>query len=146
MAAWKKSQDRSIAWLFARLLEGPLSELYAQEGRALAIVPVPPRPGKVAEIGWDQIEDLSIELAGRYSLPVSRCLIRQSAIEQKGLGKEARVDNARGSMKTVRGSRIPASACVIDDVMTTGSTIDSCAYALKEAGCRTVRAITLFFD
>lgn len=146
MAAWKKSQDRSIAWLFARLLADPLRELYAHEGMDWAIVPVPPRPGKVGKTGWDQIDDLTRELRSRFSFPVARCLTRNSAIEQKGLGKEARAHNARGTMKAVSGFRVPSSACVIDDVMTTGSTIDSCAYALKEAGCRTVHALTLFFD
>ncbi len=41
---------------------------------------------------------------------------------------------------------IPKTLIILDDIMTTGSTLNSCTEVLKSAGCETVYGLTLFFD
>jgi len=113
------------------------------------IVPVPPRPGKIRKTGWDQIEYLTrlLERNGGGVLhrpAISRCLKRMPSKSQKELGRENRRSNLRGRIVPVR--QVPHIAVVLDDVMTTGSTLDACAAALKEAGAQTVYGLCLFYD
>jgi predicted amidophosphoribosyltransferase len=112
------------------------------------IVPVPPRPGKIRSGGWDQVEYLARLLernsASGKGLSVDRCLKRLPSISQKELGRENRRSNLRGRIIPVR--QVPHTAVILDDVMTTGSTLDACAAALKEAGAQIVYGLCLFYD
>lgn len=117
------------------------------------IVPVPPRPGKIRKNGWDQVEYLATLMersrggsrgTSRGHLPVNRCLKRLPSLSQKELGRENRRTNLKGRIVTVR--QHPKIAVLIDDVMTTGSTLDACASALKAAGTEKVYGLCLFYD
>ena len=112
-----------------------------------AIVPVPPRPGKIRKSGWDQVEYLARLLEknnGNGGPAVNRCLKRMPSKSQKELGRENRRSNLQGRIATVR--QAPATAVVLDDVMTTGATLNACAAALKEGGAKTVYGLCLFYD
>jgi ComF family protein len=112
------------------------------------IVPVPPRPGKIRKAGWDQVEYLARLLergGGRTSgLPVSRCLKRLPSQSQKELGRDNRMTNLRGRIVPIR--QVPKTCVLIDDVMTTGSTLEACAAALKDGGAHSVSGLCLFYD
>jgi ComF family protein len=110
------------------------------------IVPVPPRPGKIRKTGWDQVEYLARLLENEKScvFPVIRCLKRLMSKSQKELGRKSRQTNIKGRIISKRN--IPKTAVIIDDVITTGSTLDACAAAMKEAGAQTVCGLCLFYD
>jgi len=128
---------------FAEIIRKTLEEkgIPAETG----IVPVPPRPGKIHNIGWDQVEYLARLLEKNGSVfPVIRCLKRLMSKSQKELGRKNRQINIKGRIITKK--QIPKTAVIIDDVITTGSTLDACASALKENGAQTVYGLCLFYD
>lgn len=141
--AWKTAGYRSLAAVWARCLA---SVLAAPPLAGIPVIPVPPRPGKLARKGWDQVEDLARRVEECRLAPVLRALERRAVVEQKGLGRAERRRNIGGMIAVSRGAQVPRRVIVLDDVMTTGSTLDACADALKEAGVDEVYGLVLFFD
>jgi ComF family protein len=145
LAAYKFDKQIALGNFFAEIIWRTLEK----KGIPMetSIVPVPPRQGKIRKTGWDQIEYLAKLLEkGRktgYGLSVSRCLKRLRSKSQKELGRENRQTNLRGRIMPIK--QVPKTVVVIDDVMTTGSTLDACALALKESGAQTVYGLCLFY-
>jgi ComF family protein len=117
-------------------------------------VPVPARPGKIKQSGWDQIDYLAklLEVSIHYrtkrsepSIPIQRCLKRLPSVSQKRLNKENRLQNLQ--VRIIIDTRIvPKTAILFDDVYTTGATMDACATALKSGGTEKVYGICLCYD
>jgi ComF family protein len=116
---------------------------WALEGADLS-VPVPLHPSRQRERGFNQAVDLSRALG----LPVSRALRRiRPTPSQTGLSGSDRRENIRGAFAP---SRLPWRSravehrivVLVDDVSTTGATLDECARALSAMGAREVRAVT----
>jgi ComF family protein len=107
-------------------------------------VPVPLHPARRRERGFNQAADLARHLG----VPVLAALRRTRATAaQTGLPAAQRHGNVRNAFAVSRAgrrlSRIPAAIVVlVDDVSTTGATLEACARALKEAGVQEVRALT----
>jgi ComF family protein len=133
-------------FLAEKILEG-LSCFSAPLSRDAVLVPVPPKPGKLKKIGWDQIDYIAKILKRRFretrSFRVYPCLKRLSFQSQKGLNREDRKTNLLGRIRPVR--KAPREAVLFDDVITTGATLDACAAALKDGGAEKVYGICLFY-
>ena len=140
MFAWKSLEVRSLSLFFAGILNKVLKEAGVE-----FIVPVPPRKGKVKEKGWDQIDELCNLLDYVYGFKILRLLERSTSKEQKKLGREGRLKQIGSAyhLKKPYGA-VPLSVCLLDDVCTTGSTMESCAFLLKEAGIKEIKGFTLF--
>lgn len=140
MFRWKMQGERNFSALFAGLLAKVLRKYGAS-----VIVPVPPRKGKIRRDGWDQIEELCVFLERRFGFRVLRILERNTSGQQKKLSRAQRLESIKTaySLKPFSG-KLPESVCLIDDVCTTGSTLESCAILLKGAGIKKVDAVTLF--
>jgi ComF family protein len=99
------------------------------------IVPVPLSPARLRERGYNQSVEIARRLGGRLEVDV--CARERDAPPQAGLDREARRRNVRGAFRCKRafaGERV----AVVDDVMTTGATLDELAGALKAAGAASV--------
>lgn len=106
-----------------------------------ALVPVPADPWRRRRRGTDHARSLASALAERTGLPLADVLRRRpGAGRQVGAGRCAR-RAALASAVVVRG-RPPACAVVVDDVHTTGATLDACARALRREGVRQIVGIT----
>lgn len=143
LPVWKNNNIRSFSTVFAPLIHSFLTQ--HPELMSIPLVPVPPRPKKLREKGWDQIEDLVKDLSVYSELTIYRCLKRQDGIPQKKLSKTDRAVNLRGKIK-LAAKTVPNKLILLDDVMTTGATLEACACVLKDAGCREVYGLCLFFD
>lgn len=146
---WKAENCRSLSPLFASVCARALSALYAQLGARFSVVPVPPRPGKIRRTGWDQIAELCAHLKHGYGVQILPLLRRRSRMQQKKLSRQGRLQSAsytlsRAALRLKAHGALPQSVVLVDDVLTTGATLESCAAALKSAGVQQVYAITLF--
>jgi len=108
-----------------------------------AIIPIPLHFARLAERGYNQANLLVEALAQDMNRPVlAEHLIRTKATtSQVTLGADARRANMIGAF-AVSGT-LPSCVLLIDDVCTTGSTLEAAALALKEAGVQTVYAATV---
>jgi ComF family protein len=130
---------RSLGRWLARSLPGEVAE-------ADLVAPVPLHPRRARERGYNQAAILSGSLAKATRRPhLSALLIKRTPTHpQTGLGRRERRRNLRGTFSlapraVLRGRRI----LLVDDIYTTGCTVEECARVLRRAGARSVRVVTL---
>ena len=107
------------------------------------LVPVPGRPAGNRRRGFDHAHAIASELARLTGLDVAPALRRSAVRPQVGLGRVERSVNAQASV-SVHPRAVPGGrrAILVDDVYTTGATLDACALALMGAGAREVMAVS----
>ena len=109
--------------------------------RRVEVVAVPPHRGRLRRRGFDPAALLAAGLASRAGLPLSPCLRRTDrGRRQVGAGRSTR--RSAGRFTALATAPPPRAAVLVDDVHTTGATLDVCARALKAEGAEWVGAIT----
>lgn len=110
------------------------------------LVPVPVHALRRRERGYDQAELLARSVGRAIGLPVTNCLVRARATEaQFRLGRGERAGNVASAFApTIDAAAVRDRWVVlVDDVVTTGSTLASCARTLLQAGALAVSALTM---
>jgi predicted amidophosphoribosyltransferase len=108
---------------------------------SVAIVAVPAQPARRRRRGFDPAGVLAVALARRLGVARSDCLLRRDrGGRQVGASRSQRRRSGRLTIEL--RAPPPARALLIDDVHTTGATLDACARALLGGGCREVVALT----
>ena len=120
-----------------------LSEVAAHFSGA-ALVPVPLHPVRERERGYNQALLLARALGQRSGMPVHDLLVRgRMTTKQHKLDRAGRARNLAGAFAVARGVRGPLTVVIVDDIMTTGATLETCAAALKSAGAARVYGFTV---
>lgn len=139
---------RGALWLrddLVSLLEACFHAQYAAADMDVVCY-VPIHPLKQRQRGYNQAYSLARGLARRLALPLlTRCLVRVRATPtQTHLTARQRAINVKGAFGVLRGGKVRGLRCLlVDDVMTTGATVNACSQALKEAGASTVNVLTV---
>ena len=108
------------------------------------IVPVPLHPARLREREFDQALALAELFAAACGRPLAQCLKRvRRTTSQTQFQRSRRIANLRGAFRARRDGRLDAaSVLLVDDVFTTGSTVDECARELLRAGAARVQVAT----
>ena len=133
-----------------RRLAAPLAQLLAErlviEGMAARwVVAVPLHPDRLRQRGFNQAELLSRELRRRLSLdtPPGALTRTRPTPPQVGRDRLRRLENVKGAFAWTGPILNGESVFVLDDVATTGATLDACARALRAAGSGPVTGVSV---
>lgn len=110
------------------------------------VVPVPLHPRRQKERGFNQAEEIARYISKVKKLAmVSRGIIKiRDTFPQASLEAKLRRENVKGAYKIGEKDKIENKVVLlVDDVFTTGSTLEECSRVLKEAGAREVRVLTI---
>jgi len=127
-----------------RVLSSLLTQAIAtdpsSEAQIEAIIPIPLHPGRLRERGFNQAALLAADIAKQLSIPlIQNTLIRQKpSPPQAGLDADCRQKNIKGAFSINKKNSLPGSVALVDDVMTTGSTLREAAKTLLDAGVQRV--------
>jgi len=130
-------------WFAERLAE--LVSAEADRVAADVVVPVPLHRERERERRYNQAALLSKPLAKRLRLPHKALLLVRTRArpDKQVLSLEERWESVRGAFATRPGSQVDnLRVLLLDDVLTTGATLDACARALREAGAKSVIGLT----
>ena len=130
-----------------RALAGPAGATIATllgGGGSEVVCWVPGDWWRTIQRGCHPAELLAREVARTWGLPAVD-LLEPARLRrpQRGLDTAARRRNVRGAFRARRQAEVPARVALIDDVYTTGATLDACARALRDAGAAVVECFTL---
>jgi ComF family protein len=134
---------RSLAGPLAVLLENYLAQ-NPVPGEIL--VPVPLHPKRLRERGYNQSALLAHELSKLISRPVIEdCLVRTKYLipQARTQSVEERRHNVKQAFTCINSRLQNKQVLLIDDVSTSGATLDACALALKSAGAQSVWGLVL---
>jgi len=110
------------------------------------LVPVPLSKKKLRWRGFNQAEEIAKELANFLKIPlISDCLIKiKETKDQVELSEKERRENVKGVFFVKNGEKIVGkNILLIDDVFTTGATMEEAARVLKEAGAKKIVGIVI---
>jgi competence protein ComFC len=132
------------AWFADRLVEVALGE--AETFAVDVVVPVPLHFERERERGYNQADLIAKPLARRLGLPYRAVLLMRTRPrpDKQVLSLSERWESVRGAFATRPGSQVDKlRVLLVDDVVTTGATLDACAKALRGAGAKSVIGLTV---
>ena len=141
---FKYGRQAHLCHLVARWLIASLDDSRIREPAFDAIIPVPLHPAKQRERGFNQAALLADRVAPCLGIPVRPVLQRiRFTTTQTAFDRAERIQNLRHAFRLRRNGDVRnLRVLLIDDVLTTGSTLSECARVLKENGAHSVYAAT----
>jgi predicted amidophosphoribosyltransferase len=134
--AWKERGLRLLAPLAAELVTETVERPAAD-----VITYIPPDGDRSLRRGHHPAQRLARELAARWELDLHPLLGRTRAVaRQAELGILDRRANVRGAFRSV--ARVPTRVVLVDDVYTTGATVNAASTALRAGGARDIHVVT----
>lgn len=148
IAAFKKRGNSRVAQFIAEHLLLPLCrhQMFASDPPVM-IAPVPAHHRNRRQRGFDQVSILAAILHHHTGWPVVPVIRRSRGRVQKSLHRAERIANAARVMlpvhEMIAGISEETHIIILDDVMTTGATLESCGAALRSSGVRRISALAV---
>lgn len=139
MYRFKYSNKREYAQFFGNILAARYGYLM-RRWNVEVIIPIPLYRTKYLKRGYNQAELIAKELSKQMKIPVdSKLLIRcRKTRAMKELNDEERLKNLQNAFKLSKSIVKYKRVLLVDDIYTTGATMDACAGILKEGGVKDV--------
>ncbi len=128
----------------AQAAAGVVAEVLAtsyRTGDQIIVVPVPTSSQRVRERGYDQAQLIARALAARLDQPYVSCLRRVGQKHQVGASRRQRLTQLAEAFRVTTTTVVGAHILLVDDVLTTGATLQAAANTLKAAGAKRIEAI-----
>lgn len=141
---FKYKNKRYYGRIFATEMSESLGD-YMHRWKIQEIIPIPLHPARKRKRGYNQAEILAAELGRLKGIPVnSEILFRvRNTKPQKNLDDVQRTRNLKGAFAVSKGQSVKQNVLIVDDIYTTGSTINKAAHMLKLAGAEKVYFLTV---
>ena len=136
-----KYEGRSEVGLFLGRCFGKSLKKAGYAERTDLIVPVPIHSSKLKKRGYNQAEMFAIGLSEGLEVPYEPHILRRlkKSKSQTEKGKAERLSDIEGAFSVVQQDKIVSKrVLLVDDVITTGATVEVCTSVLQEAGCKSV--------
>ena len=130
----------------AQPLGSLMADYWGTRGQPVdVIVPVPLHLSRLRRRGYNQAALVACEFGRQMGIPVDEQALQRvrNTASQMRLNAAERRRNVRGAFRSLNGHIQGKKALLIDDVCTTGATLEACADALREGGATEVWALTL---
>ncbi|PIT88733.1 MAG: hypothetical protein COU29_00580 [Candidatus Magasanikbacteria bacterium CG10_big_fil_rev_8_21_14_0_10_36_32] len=146
---FKYQYAKDIVEIWKKIMS-PINFFWLENKKTVAIIPVPLHSRRERERGFNQA-DLLVgvfhdKMSAEFStvdFQINRDLIRRRFTQQQAkLTKEERLENIKDAFDW-QGKECPKTIILIDDVFTSGATMQECAKILKSAGAEIVWGVTL---
>lgn len=152
--AYKDAGERRLARVIAEMLVDTAEHAEATAAdrfggilsRADAIVPVPNTADAFRRRGFDHMVAIARAMGRISGVPVCDCMVKRAARDQRAMGREGRASAQRGAYRllpAMAGRLENRRLLLVDDVITTGSTIRESCSALAGAGARRIDVLAL---
>ena len=144
----KKAKYKYFYDMLGELIDSPEGEEYFYLQKFLennpVVVPVSLHERRYRERGFNQAEVIGKLVAGRWSLAVADLLKRtKNTGHQTGRAREERLEAVRNAFQLNAKSQLPKAVLLVDDVWTTGATMNECCRVLKQNGVKRVWGLVL---
>lgn len=150
----KYGREIHLAAALGKLAYGALADRRFQIAleQKWPLVPVPLHQSRLRNRHFNQAEEIARVVAGRSGLPMEKWLKRVRSTEtQTRLTRKQRMENLRKAfaVRETWNRKKPAAlkeapgVVLVDDVFTTGSTVDACAKVLRKAGVKRIAVLTV---
>jgi predicted amidophosphoribosyltransferase len=136
ISLYKDAGERRLGALLGDMLGAAASPW---RGWPHAVVPVPASSAALRRRGFDHTATIAARVAEALGAPLLPMLASAGAKDQRALGRAERHANVAGAFVATHADRLPARILLVDDVMTTGATLDSAASALLAGGAEVIR-------
>jgi len=121
-------------------------EAHRQRLQADWLIPVPLHPARMRERGFNQSGEIARHFSRLVGVPLARHWLSRARPTkvQAGLTRRERRHNVSGAFEMSKGSEIRGrTVLVIDDVFTTGATLNECARILRQSGAARIAVLTV---
>jgi ComF family protein len=135
VALHKDGPEMRLAGVLGELVAVEIAAAWPGWGDGVAYVPATRKAR--SDRGFDHARNIAETVADRLGLPLLDVLERSHARDQRALGRQARARNVAGTFSA--GACDVRHVLLVDDVLTTGATLDAATTALLEAGAAHVR-------